>query len=79
MGNQDAVHASGGSFAVGALDDEVEYGGFTLALDDEALASCLDDRIGYLTDSLSIGHAEWIQDPSVFMRRAGMWNDREPG
>ena len=77
IGNRDAVHASGGSLAIGALDDEVEYGGFTLALEDEALASCLDDKISYLTDSLSIGYAEWLQDPSVFMRRARMWNDRE--
>ena len=79
IGNRDAVHASGGSLAIGALDDEVEYGGFTLALEDEALASCLDDKISYLTDSLSIGYAEWLQDPSVFMRRARMWNDRESG
>ena len=79
IGNRDAVHASGGSLAIGALDDEVEYGGFTLALEDEALASCLDDKISYLTDGLSIGYAEWLQDPSVFMRRARMWNDREPG
>ena len=79
IGNRDAVHASGGSFAIGALDDEVEYGGFTLTLEDEALASCLDDKISYLTDSLSIGYAEWLEDPSVFMRRARMWNDREPG
>ena len=79
IGNRDAVHASGGTLAIGALDDKVEYGGFTLALEDEALVSCLDDKIGYLTDSLSIGYAEWLQDPSVFMRRARMWNDREPG
>ena len=79
IGNRDAVHAFGGLFAVGVLDDEVEYGGFTLALEDEALASCLDDKINYLTDNLSIGYAEWIQDPSVFIRRARMWNDRDTG
>ena len=79
VGNRDAAHASGSSFAIGALDDEVEYGGFTLALEDEALASCLDDKISYLTDSLNIGYAEWLQDPSVFMKRARMWNDRKPG
>ena len=79
IGNRDAVHASGGSLAIGALDDEVEYGGFTLALKDEVLASCLDDKISYLTDSLSIGYAEWLQDPSVFMRRARIWSDRERG
>ena len=78
IGNRDAVHALGSSFAIGALDDEVEYGGFTLALEDEDLASCLDDKISYLTDSQSIGYAEWLEDPSVFMRRASMWNDREP-
>ena len=76
IGNRDAVHASGGSLAIAALDDEVEYGGFTLALEDEALASCLDDKISYLTGSLSIGYAEWLQDPSVFIRRARVWNDR---
>ena len=79
IGNRDAVHASGGSLAIGALDDEVEYGGFTLALKDEVLASCLDDKVSYLTDSLSIGYAEWLQDPSVFMRRARIWNGRERG
>ncbi len=79
IGNRDAVHALGGSFAIGALDDEVEYGGFTLALEDEVLASCLDDRINYLTDSRSIGYADWLEDPTVFMRRARMWNDRESG
>ena len=79
IGNRDAVHASGGSLAIGALDDEIEYGGFTLALEDEVLASCLDDKISYLTDSLSIGYAEWLQDPSVFMRRARIWSDQERG
>ena len=73
IGNRDAVHASGGAFAVTALDAAVEYGGFTLGVEDADLAACIDDKINYLTDDQRIGYGEWRQDPSVFMTRARMW------
>ena len=76
IGNRDAVHASGGAFVVTALDAAVEYGGFTLGVEDADLAACIDDKINYLTDDRHIGYGEWRQDPSVFMTRARMWEGR---
>ena len=73
IGNRDAVHASGGAFAVAVLDAAVEYGGFTLSVDDADLAACIDDKINYLTDDRRIGYGEWRQDSSVFVTRARMW------
>ena len=65
--------ASDGAFAVTVLDAAVEYGGFTLAAEDADLATCIDDKINYLTDDRRIGYGEWRQDPLVFMTRARMW------
>ena len=76
IGNRDAVHASGGAFVVTALDAAVEYGGFTLGVEDADLAACIDDKINYLTDDQRIGYGDWRQDPSVFMTRARMWQGR---
>ena len=73
IGNRDAVYASGGAFVVTALDAAVEYGGFTLGVDDEDLAACIDDKINYLTDDQRIGYGEWRQDPVIFLNRARMW------
>lgn len=70
VGNLDAANASGGGFAVTALDDEIELGGFTLGVDDAELRACLDEKIDYLTDNLRIGYAEWVADPQVFLHRA---------
>ena len=74
IGNRDAAHELGAAFAVTALDSESEHGGFTLAVDDIDLLSCLDEKINYLTDDRSIGYGEWRADLSVFMRRAQRWN-----
>ena len=71
VGNLEAARASDGAFAVTALDDAVEMGGFTLAVEDAPLRSCLDEMINYLTDDRRIGYAEWAKDPEVFIRRAG--------
>ena len=71
VGNLEAASASDGAFAVTALDDAVELGGFTLAVEEAQLRSCLDKKINYLTDDRRIGYAEWATDPEVFMRRAG--------
>ena len=73
IGNRDAAHAFGESFAVALLDDAVERGGFTLAVKDAKLASCLSDKLDYLTDGMNIGYAEWLADPAVFLRRAEAW------
>ena len=74
VGNRDAAYASGKAFAVTALDEEVEYGGFTFPLEAAELAACIDEKINYLTDNRNIGYSEWLQDPSVFMNRAEIWN-----
>ena len=74
VGNQEAAHASHGGFVVTAFDEQIEYGGFTLALEDANLAACIDEKLDYLTDNKNIGYGEWLQDPSVFMKRAKQWN-----
>lgn len=74
VGNQEAAHASHGEFVVTAFDEQIEYGGFTLALEDADLAACIDEKLDYLTDNKNIGYGEWLQDPSVFMKRAMQWN-----
>lgn len=75
VGNRDAAHTADGALAVTALDAAVEHGGFTLAVEDAALAACLDAKINWLTNNRRIGYAEWVNDPQVFMRRAQMWNE----
>ena len=76
IGNRGASHESGGAFAVTALDPQVEHGGFTLSAEDEALASCIDEKIAWLTDDRRIGFAEWLADRAVFLERARRWNER---
>ena len=70
VGNLLAAGASDGEFAVTALDEAVELGGFTLAVEDSQLRACIDEKINHLTDDGLIGYAEWAADPEVFMRRA---------
>lgn len=74
VGNQETAHASHGEFVVTAFDEQIEYGGFTLALEDADLAACIDEKLDYLTDNKNIGYGEWLQNPSVFMKRAKQWN-----
>ena len=76
IGNLGAVRSSEGAFAVTALDDQVETGGFTLATSDTELVACLDERINWLTDNRNIGYREWLDNPSVFLERAREWNER---
>ena len=76
VGNRDVAQASNSMFAVTALDEQFELGGFTLAVEDAALATCIDEKLNYLTDNRNIGYAEWVADPLVFMRRTQMWNNR---
>ena len=74
IGNRDAGFASGGEFVVTALDEAVERGGFALAVEDAEMASCIDDKISYLTDDLRIGYGDWRADPAVFLKRAAQWS-----
>ncbi|MDE2990855.1 MAG: transporter substrate-binding domain-containing protein [Chloroflexota bacterium] len=76
VGNRNTARDASGAFVVTALDAQVEHGGFTLAVEDAALATCLDERIAWLTDDRRIGYAEWLNDAEIFMRRAEMWNAR---
>ncbi len=76
IGNTDAAAASGGALVISARDDRDEYGGFALAIEDRELIACLDQRLGYLTDSLRIGYEQWRADPEVFLRRAETWPGR---
>ena len=77
IGNRDAAYAHDDAFAVTALDDKVEYGGFTLAAENAELASCLDRMINWLTDDRRIDYGSWREDPAVFMHRAALWNEGE--
>ena len=74
IGNLDAVYTTNGTFVVTALDDQVEYGGFALAIEDAELVAWIDEKLNYLTDGGNIGYAEWLHDPKVFMTRAQIWN-----
>ena len=74
IGNRSAAYATNDAFVVSVLDDQVEYGGFTLSLADTELAACIDARLNYLTDDGNIGYGEWLADPKVFMTRAELWN-----
>ena len=75
IGNQDAAGADGSVFAVTALDPQTETGGFTVAADNTALLTCLNQRLNWLTDNRRISYADWSADPMVFMRRAQIWNN----
>ncbi len=70
--NNNAVHGSDGNLTITALDDLVEYGGFTVAAGDADLLARLNESIDYLTDNRRIGYAEWRADPTVFMQRAAL-------
>ena len=74
IGNREAEHTSGDAFVVALLDDAVERGGFTFDVEDAELAACLSDHIDFLTDGMSIGYADWLRDPSMFMGRTETWN-----
>ena len=77
IGNRGASQVSGGAFVVTALDDQIEYGGFTLALEDADLLACIDERLRFLTDGGNIGYGEWLENPTVFLERAAVWNANE--
>ena len=74
IGNRDAAAAAAGAFVVTALDEEIEYGGFTVARENTELLAFLNKRIEYLTDNGNIGYAQWVVDNGVFMKRAQTLN-----
>ena len=76
LGNADAVQASAGALAVTAFDPAVEYGGFSLRVEDAQLLACLDARINWLTNNRQIGYADWVSNPNIFTERATAWNKR---
>lgn len=55
VGNLDAARIHGDAFAVTALDERAEVGGFALAVEDAELAECLDRHIAWVTDNGRIG------------------------
>ena len=74
IGNRDTVHALGSDFTVTALDSQVEYGDFTLPVENTDLIACLNERLGWLTDNRNVGYAVWRADPGIFLQRADLWN-----
>lgn len=79
IGNSTAAVNSDGALVVSALDDLVEYGGFSLDVDEVDLLACLNDKINWLTDNQRIGFEDWAANHAVFMERADLWNAREEG
>ena len=77
IGNTDAAQSSEGAFVITAVDPRAEHGGFAVAVEDAALATCLDKMIDWLTDGRRIGYGEWRNDRRVFRHRAALWSQRE--
>lgn len=73
IGNRTLAQAAGGAFVLTALDDAVEYGGFTVDVDEPELLACLDETLDWLTDDRAIGYADWLANPNVFAERAAAW------
>lgn len=73
-GNSQAARESNGLFAVTALDIEIEYGGFTVDIDDTDLLERMNTAIAWLTDNGSIGILQWTANSNVFNERAELWN-----
>lgn len=79
IGNGLVAATSTGELVISALDESVEYGGFSADVDAVALRECLNDKIDWLTDGGRLDYQDWLDDPGVFMQRADMWNAREEG
>lgn len=73
IGNRDAAALSEGAFAVTALDEAAEFGGFVFAAGDTDLHACVDAKVNYLTDDRNLGYADWRANPQVFLGRAEAW------
>ena len=68
IGNGEAARASGGSFAVAAVDSVAEYGGFALDADDAEMLACIDVKLDWLTDGRRIGYSEWRSRSCAYPR-----------
>ena len=79
IGNGLVAAAWAGELVISVLDESVEYGGFSTDIHAVALRECLNDKIDWLTDGGRLDYQDWLDDPSVFMQRAEMWNAREEG
>ncbi len=77
INSRKVARAADDALVVSALDDVVEVGAFVLDLDNAELVECIDEKINWLTDDREIGYGDWLDDPLVFMQRAGTWNKRE--
>lgn len=76
IGNSTAAVNPDGALVVSAVDELVEYGGFSLDVAEVDLLACLNDKINWLTDNQRIGFENWAANPTVFMERADLWNAR---
>ncbi|MCY4303629.1 MAG: transporter substrate-binding domain-containing protein [Aestuariivita sp.] len=72
IGNRDAARKFG--FHVSAIDSQAEYGGFAIDFENTALLKCVDERMNWLTDHGEIGYGDWLAEPTIFLKRADLWN-----
>ncbi len=61
---------SDGALVISIVDGGSEIGAFSVAVSDTALAGCLNEAVEWLTDGRKIGYAEWVEDSTVFLKRA---------
>ncbi|MYA83628.1 MAG: amino acid ABC transporter substrate-binding protein [Acidimicrobiales bacterium] len=73
IGNAAAAFDSDGEFAVTALDQAVEHGGFAIDAANAELRSAINTAVAWLTDNGRIGITQWIADNTVFATRARQW------
>lgn len=77
IGNGLAAAASADELVVSVLDESLEYGGFSIDMHAVELRECLNDKIDWLTDGGRLDYQDWLDDPTIFMRRADLWNARK--
>ena len=73
IGNAAAAFDSDGEFAVTALDEAVEHGGFAIDAANAELHSAINSAVAWLTDNGRIGITHWLADNTVFATRARQW------
>ncbi len=73
IGNAAAALDSDGEFAVTALDQAVEQGGFAIDAANAELRSAINTAVAWLTDNGRIGITDWLADNTVFATRARQW------
>ncbi len=73
ISNAAAAFDSDGEFAVTALDQAVEHGGFAIDAANAELRSAINTAVAWLTDNGRIGITDWLADNTVFATRARQW------